>query len=36
MAKGVETALSEIVAEHDGRQPSDAAKSIAELKAQGR
>jgi len=34
MAKDVETALTDIVAEHGGRTP--AAKFVAELKATGR
>ena len=36
MAKDVETALTDIVAEHGGRSPAEAAKFLAELKAKGR
>jgi sulfite reductase (NADPH) flavoprotein alpha-component len=36
MAKDVETALTEIVAQHGGFAPADASKFIAELKAKGR
>jgi len=36
MAKDVETALTDIVAAHGGRNSADAAKFIAELKATGR
>jgi sulfite reductase (NADPH) flavoprotein alpha-component len=36
MAKDVETALTEIVAQHGGRTPAEAAKFIAALKASGR
>jgi sulfite reductase (NADPH) flavoprotein alpha-component len=36
MAKDVEAALAEIVAEHGGCSPADAVKFVAELKAKGR
>ena len=36
MAKDVETALIDIVAEHGGRTPVEAVKFVGELKAQGR
>ena len=36
MAKDVETALTDIVAEHGGRTPAEAVKFVGELKAQGR
>jgi sulfite reductase (NADPH) flavoprotein alpha-component len=36
MAKDVEVALSEIVAQHSGRAPAEAARFLAELKAKGR
>ena len=36
MAKDVETALTDIVAEHGGRTPAEAVKFVDELKAQGR
>jgi sulfite reductase (NADPH) flavoprotein alpha-component len=36
MAKDVETALTDIVAQHGGRTSAEAAKFIGELKAQGR
>ena len=36
MAKDVETALTDIVAEHGGCSPHDAARFVAELKANGR
>ena len=36
MAKDVENALTDIVAEQAGRSAADAAKYIADLKAQGR
>ena len=36
MAKDVETALTDIVTEHGGRSPHDAARFVAELKTNGR
>jgi sulfite reductase (NADPH) flavoprotein alpha-component len=36
MAKDVETALTEIVAQHSGRSPADASRFVAELKAKDR
>ena len=36
MAKDVETALTDIVAEHGGRTPAEAVRFVGELKAQGR
>jgi sulfite reductase (NADPH) flavoprotein alpha-component len=36
MAKDVETALADIVAEHGGRTPAEAMKFLADLKAKGR
>ena len=36
MAKDVETALTDIVAEHGGDTPAAVAKFVAELKATGR
>ena len=36
MAKDVESVLTEIVAQQGGRNPEEATKFIAELKAQGR
>ena len=36
MAKDVETALTDIVAEHGGRTPAEAIKFVGELKANGR
>jgi len=36
MARDVETALVEIVAQHGGCTPAEAAQFVAELKAKGR